>query len=209
MISVSVSAGNLPGVCGCGLAAVIALCSAAPALAQDGPAGDAEPVAAVTQLPASVPASAKASGEVSTATPITGQSTPLPAYDGYSSSAAAEMAARYRAPSLGGGRSLNTSQRSAASLWRDTDAPTRSIWRVGLAPSLPAPQMVGGPPPASPHVELAFTARVERFDRGFKPRSDADAWKELGTFRMQLGGTNEMALKPRRGGLSLSWQSKF
>jgi hypothetical protein len=224
MISVSAPAGGLPGVCSCGLATLIALVSANSAASEIatvqqlaepvGPtiqvndAAPAAPEVSSRQLPASVPAGASA-GEVTTATPLNGQPTPIPAYDGYSSPAAAEMAARYRAPSLGGGRAVSTSQRSNLSLWRDTDAPTRSIWRVGLAPSLPAPQMIGGPPPATPHVEVAFTARVERFDRGFKPRSDADAWKELGTFRLQLAGSNEMTLKPRRGGLSLSWQSKF
>lgn len=50
---------------------------------------------------------------------------------------------------------------------------------------------------------------IDRVGIEFKPRSASASLREIGTFRLQLSRSSNVSLRPRKGGVALSWRKSF
>ncbi len=60
-----------------------------------------------------------------------------------------------------------------------------------------------------PAAARLITAPATRVGVEFRPVSAANSLKPIGTLRVQLSDNSSLSLKPRRGGVLVSWRSQF
>lgn len=125
-------------------------------------------------------------------------------------SAAFPVWAQLRAPALAGPGRLQW--RWGVDLYQgDTDAVRPFVGlglRTGLRTTLfyeqrwPRPALAAASPLSEPQDEA-------RLGLEFRTGSKDSMWRDFGTLRLQVGLHGRLALRPRRGGATISWHSRF
>lgn len=117
--------------------------------------------------------------------------------------------ARLRGPAFHGHGPIRL--RWGVDLRAGPDAVVHPFVGVGLAAGRHATLFYEqGHPEAAPGWPPQLARGSEaRMGLELRTRSPRAAWPEFGTLRMQVGLHSRLSLKPRRGGVKLTWQTRF
>jgi hypothetical protein len=121
----------------------------------------------------------------------------------------APQSARLRAPALDGPGPLQL--RWGVDLRRGASDALHPFVGLGLMTGQRTTLYVEQGVPENPAALLSqgVPAADTRLGLEFRTRSKDAAWREFGTLRMQVGLHSRLSLKPRRGGATISWHTRF